>query len=76
MPPLLIIAEGRRARPRKAAADRPRELALHLSVVDVLRKLALPDWRWSHFPAGEHRDVRTAASFRPTRVQPRTRFEP
>jgi hypothetical protein len=30
-------------------------------VADVLKDHALPEWRWSHFPAGERRDVRTGA---------------
>ena len=64
VPPLLALAQGRRVRPRKAEAPSPKELALHLAVADVLRRFARPDWRWSHFPAGEHRDVRTAAKLK------------
>ena len=63
-PPLLLLAEGRRTRPRKAPVDRPRELALHMAVVDALAKLGDSAWRWTHFPAGEHRDVRTAAKLK------------
>src|SRR5271156_5557392 len=69
VPPLLMLAEGRRPRPRKAAVPRPKELALHMSVADILRRFARPDWRWSHFPAGEHRDVRTAAKLKAMGVQ-------
>ena len=69
LPPLLQIAHGRRPRPRKAAVPRPKELALHLAVADVLRRFARADWRWSHFPSGEHRDVRTAAKLKAMGVQ-------
>ena len=69
LPPLLQIARGRRARARKPAASRPLELSLHLSIADLLRRFARPDWRWSHFPAGELRDVRTAAKLKAMGVQ-------
>lgn len=63
-PPVLAIAAGRRVRPRKAAVPRPLELQLHMTVADLLRRFARPDWRWSHFPSGELRDVRTGAKLR------------
>jgi hypothetical protein len=69
LPPLLAISRGIRARPRKATAPRPKEIALHMAVADVLRRYARADWRWSHFPAGEHRDVRTGAKLRAMGVQ-------
>lgn len=69
LPPLLAIAKGGRARPRKAKAPRPKEIALHMAVADLLRRFAKPEWRWSHFPAGEHRDVRTAAKLKAMGVQ-------
>jgi hypothetical protein len=46
--PLLMLADGRKPRPRKAAAPRPKELALHIAVADLLRRFARPDWRWGH----------------------------
>jgi len=55
-----MIAEGRKARPRKAPIIRPKELTLHMSVADVLRRYAKPEWRWTHIPSGELRDVRVA----------------
>jgi hypothetical protein len=70
LPPLLAIAAGRRVRPRKVVAPRPLELQLHMAVADLLRRFARPDWRWSHFPAGEHRDVRTAAKLKAMGTQP------
>ena len=61
MPPLLAICEGRKARARKAPLTAPKEYRLQTDVADVLKDHALPEWRWSHFPAGERRDVRTGA---------------
>jgi len=63
-PPLLALAAGRRVRPRKPTAPRPKELAFHMAVADLLRRFASPDWLWSHYPSGEHRDVRTAAKLK------------
>ncbi len=64
VPPLLALAAGRRVRPRKASIERPKELALHMAVADVLRRFARPEWRWSHFPSGELRDIKTASKLR------------
>ena len=33
----------------------PKEFALHCAVADTIRRWILPDWVWSHFPAGEAR---------------------
>jgi hypothetical protein len=66
---LLALAAGRRVRPRKPTAPRPKELALHMAVADLLRRFASPDWLWSHYPSGEHRDVRTAAKLKAMGVQ-------
>lgn len=63
-PPLLTIMDGGRARPRKVPRLRPREVTLHFAVADVLRRHCLTSWRWSHFPAGEARDVRTGAKLK------------
>jgi hypothetical protein len=60
-PPLLALAAGKKVRPRRAPVIRPKEITLHMSVAEVLREHALPTWRWSHFPAGEHRNIQTAA---------------
>jgi hypothetical protein len=48
----------------------PKEFALHRAVVDHLRVYARPDWRWTHFPAGERRDKRTAAKLKAMGLQP------
>jgi hypothetical protein len=39
----------------------PLEYETHVSVADALRLAIVPGWLWTHFPAGEKRDVRTAA---------------
>jgi hypothetical protein len=69
LPPLLALAQGRRVRARREAAPRPKEIGLHMAVADLLRRFARPEWRWTHFPAGEHRDVRVAAKLKAMGVQ-------
>jgi hypothetical protein len=48
---------------------RPVELCLHLAIADLLRRFIRSEWRWGHYPAGEHRDIRTAAKLRAMGVQ-------
>jgi len=67
--PLLMLCEGRTPRLRKARLERPLELALHLGVAKLLRNHARPEWRWSHFPAGEARDARTGARLKAMGLQ-------
>ncbi len=64
LPPLLAIAEGRKVRARKAPVWRPKEVELHITVAKLLRDHCLEDWRWTHIPTGEHRDIRTAAKLK------------
>jgi hypothetical protein len=59
--PLLELAEGRKPRARKAPVAQPRESLLQCAVADLLQRHALPDWKWTHFPAGERRDIITGA---------------
>jgi len=70
IPPLLMLAEGRKARPRKAPMARPKEIALHMSVAKVLRDHPRPDWQWTHIPAGEVRDIRTAVKLKRMGTKP------
>ena len=70
VPPFLALSEGRKPRPRKAPRARPKELVLHVAVPNVLRRHALPDWRWRHLPNGLARDARHAAKFRAMGVMP------
>jgi hypothetical protein len=64
LPPLLMLIEGRKPRLKKAIRTRERELTLHMSAAQILRRHVRPDWRWSHFPAGERRDARTGAKLK------------
>ncbi len=64
VPPLLLIAEGRRARPRKAPLVRPKEVSLHKDVARLLRAHCRAEWIWFHCPNGEVRDARTAAKLK------------
>jgi hypothetical protein len=68
-PPLLRIMQGRKARPRKAVQALPRERVLHVAVADILRRHCRPQWRFSHFPAGEARDARTGAMLKKMGLQ-------
>lgn len=67
--PLLMIAEGRKPRPRKAPTERPKEITLHMRVAGFLRTHARPDWRWTHIASGELRDARTGAKLRAMGLQ-------
>lgn len=45
-----------KARRQRGTAPPPAsEFALHCLVADVLKRWCLPDWRYTHFPAGEER---------------------
>ena len=39
-------------------------MVLQMATAKLLRDYAKPDWKWSHFPAGEHRNVRVAAKLK------------
>lgn len=70
LPPLLMIAEGRKPRPRKAPVIPAKESALHFTVADLLRRHADDAWRWTHVPLGEKRDARTGAKLKRMGAQP------
>jgi hypothetical protein len=46
-PPLVMIAKGRKPRPRKAPALRPKEFVLQMEVAKVLREHCRAEWRWN-----------------------------
>jgi hypothetical protein len=69
IPPLLMLAQSQKPRPRKMPVIRPKESKLQCDVAKVLRSHALPTWRWSHFPAGEKRDVITGARLKQMGLQ-------
>ena len=64
LPPLLQLAAGRKARPRRAPLIRPPEVVLHMTVAKLLRDHCRPDWQWTHIAHGEARDVRTATKLK------------
>jgi hypothetical protein len=64
VPPLLMLAEGRKPTARRAPAIRPKEISLHMAVAKVLREHCLPEWQWCHIPNGELRDKRTAGKLK------------
>lgn len=68
--PLLMIAEGRKPRPRSTPAVRDKEIVLHIRVAGLLRAHGLPGWRWTHIPAGELRDARTASKLKAMGLNP------
>jgi len=70
VPPLIMIAEGRRPRLRKAPTSRPKEIALHMLVAALLRRRCRSDWQWTHIASGEVRDRRTAAKLKQMGVRP------
>jgi len=61
VPPLIAICEGHKPRLRKAPQTAPKESKLQCDVAALLHDHCLPELRWSHFPAGERRDVITGA---------------
>jgi hypothetical protein len=46
------------ARQRGTALPPAPEFSLHCMVADVLKRWCVPDWRYTHFPAGEERPGR------------------
>jgi hypothetical protein len=67
---LILLAQGRRPRLRKAPICAGKELQLHLVIAGILRQFAKSDWRWCHVPSGELRDKRTAAKLKAMGTQP------
>jgi hypothetical protein len=63
-PPLLMIASGRKPRPRRAPPSRPKEHVLHMATAKLLREHCLPEWIWFHVPNGELRDARIGAKLK------------
>ena len=57
-PPLIAMMAGAAARARKERP--PVQITLHFPVAKFLRENCLPFWDWTHFPADEMRDMRTA----------------
>jgi len=68
--PLLMIAQGRKPRPRRAPVIRPKEHVLHFAVAKLLGDHCRAEWRWTHIPSGELRDKRTAGKLKQMGVKP------
>jgi hypothetical protein len=64
LPPLLQLAAGRKARPRRVPLIRPLEVVLHMTVAKLLRDHCRPDWQWTHIAHGETRDIRSATKLK------------
>jgi hypothetical protein len=45
-------------RQRGRSPPPPEEFSIHVQVADILRRWSNPQWRWTHFPSGEHREHR------------------
>jgi hypothetical protein len=69
-PPLLALAAGKKARPRRAPVIRPKELVLHMAIAKLLREHCLPEWQWCHIPNGELRDKRTPGKLKQMGTKP------
>jgi hypothetical protein len=65
----LFPAKGKPNAYRAPKAPTPKAFQLHLAVANYLRAYGRPEWLWSHFPAGEKRDPRTAAKLKAMGVQ-------
>ena len=64
LPPLLMLAEGRRPRLRAAPKEKPKELVLHMRVAALLRQHCHASWLWTHLANGEAKDARTCAKLK------------
>lgn len=70
IPPLIMLAEGRKPRLRGAPKSRPKEISLHMAVAALLRKHARPEWQWTHIGHGEARDPRVAGKLKQMGLRP------
>jgi hypothetical protein len=70
IPPLLLLAEGRKPRARRAPVSKPKEIKLHVSIVRILRDHCRPEWQWFHPGSGELRDIRTAVKLKRMGLKP------
>lgn len=62
-----MLREAIPSAPRGVAGRRPRferELPLHIGAATFMRYALPPEVLWSHFPAGEKRDIRAAAKLK------------
>lgn len=64
----LSLFKGKRQRGTTAAA--PLEYAYHCIIADLLQRWCSSSWRYSHMPAGEHRQLITAVRLKRMGVKP------
>jgi hypothetical protein len=67
MPGQLSLFKGKRQRGVKPPPAP--EFNLHCMTADVLRRWCVPEWSWTHFPAGEWRHPATAQRLKRMGVQ-------
>lgn len=67
--PLLVLAAGGKARPRRQRIPAPRESRLHTDVAKLLHDHALPDWEWRHI-SSKAKDAREGAILKRMGVNP------
>lgn len=68
--PPLAMSEGRNVRQSKTTLPAPLEIKLHMTVAKILRDHLFDYWRFTHIPAGEVRDKRTAAKLKAMGTMP------
>lgn len=64
----LHLFKGRRQ--RLEAAPYVSEFRLAVAFADTLKRCARPDWRWTHFPAGELRETVTGERLKRMGLKP------
>lgn len=57
-------------RQRRGERHSPLEFQMQCVVADTLKKFARPDWRWTHFPAGEARPTSAGGRLQRMGLQP------
>ncbi len=55
---------------RRPATHKPKEIGLHISVATFLNYAWPDDLLWTHFPAGERRDLKTAQKLKAMGLKP------
>ena len=59
-----------KSKKQKGKAPPPLEFASHVFIADTLRQCCSKEWEWTHFPAGEKRNIVTAARLKRMGLRP------